>query len=107
MAEELSAQVACDRTAFSPAERERRLELLALLRGRVQEVIEVAGGYALRFVPGSEVLRDGAELIALERRCCPFLRFELRLEADGGPLWLEVAGSAAARAILREELGLG
>jgi hypothetical protein len=33
------------------------------------------------------------EWIGLEQRCCPFFEFELRFEADGGPVWLHLMGS--------------
>jgi hypothetical protein len=37
------------------------------------------------------------ELIALERRCCPFLAFELRSEAEGGDVTLRIGGRAGVR----------
>jgi hypothetical protein len=102
-----SAAPACDLGALSPAQRRRRAELAGRMKAAAQQTIEVAGGYAFRFEPEASLLQGLAELIDLQRRCCPFLRFELRLEADGGPLWLEVAGIGAAQEVVRAELGLG
>jgi hypothetical protein len=34
-----------------------------------------------------------AEWIALERRCCPFFRFQLDVEGETGPVWLRLTGA--------------
>lgn len=59
-------------------------------------------GYAVRY-PADALLAAG--FVALERRCCPFFRFELGVEPDGGPPWLSIAGPEGAKAFLAAELG--
>ena len=96
--------VAC---SLSTAEvRERRGAVLAPLAAAVEEVKGLENGLALRFAAGGAILAGLAELIELERRCCPFLRFVLAVEAGGGPLWLSLTGPPGTRAFLASELGL-
>ena len=42
-----------------------------------------------------------AQLIVFERECCPFLRFNLSVEATNGPLWLELTGPDGTKAFLQ------
>lgn len=69
---------------------------------RVEQVVELPDGYAYRF-PAAEA---GGEallgFVAAERRCCPFLAFELAFEPDGGPVWLRLRGSADAKRFVRD-----
>jgi hypothetical protein len=44
--------------------------------------------------------------VTLERRCCPFLRFELRLSEEDDVVELGLRGREGVRAFLTEELGL-
>jgi len=39
-------------------------------------------------------------MIDAERRCCPFLRFQVVAEAGNGPVWLEVTGPVGTRQFL-------
>jgi hypothetical protein len=96
--------VACLLT--EPELRERRRTVLADFRAAQLEVRDLADGYAFRFAPGSREIAGLAELIDLERQCCPFLRFRLTVEPAGGPLWLELTGPEGTREMLAHELGL-
>lgn len=67
----------------------------ALLPGllvRAQAREPIPGGFRWRFEPEAGLLHDAAAVIEAERRCCRFLSFALRIEADGGPIWLDVTG---------------
>jgi len=52
----------------------------------------MADGFRWRFTPGSGLLAAIVKAIDMERQCCRFLRFELTVEPDDGPIWLEVLG---------------
>src|ERR1700682_2871661 len=79
--------VVCELTG--PEFQERRIRVLRKVREAVIEVRELADGYAYRF-PANEIwITELASLIALERQCCRFLQFSIRLEAGDGPIWLE------------------
>lgn len=96
----------------APELRARESGLLAKLAAQVLEREPLSAGTAgseglrLRFAATSELLAEVAELIALERQCCPFLRFSLTVEAAGGPLWLELSGPPGTRSFL-DTLPLG
>jgi len=96
--------IAC--TLSAPELREREATVLAEVRARVQEVQDLDSGYALRFDAGEGILVLLATLIDLERRCCPFLRFDLKVLPGGGPLWLELSGPEGTRSFLRTVLDL-
>jgi len=57
-------------------------------------------GARWRFQPSSQLMLALATMIDAERRCCPFLRFQVVAEADNGPVWLEVTGPVGTRALL-------
>lgn len=78
----------------------RRDGLLRQVGQSILETQERANGFASRFPPEQfEVL---AQVIALERHCCAFLRFTLTLEPGGGPLWLEITGPAGSKEFLTD-----
>jgi hypothetical protein len=99
--------VACLLTA--PELRQRRSTVLAAFRAAQLEVKEVADangdGFAFRVAPSGAQLSALAELIELERQCCPFLRFSLTVEPGDGPIWLTLTGPTGTRELLRYELG--
>lgn len=71
----------------------------------LQEIHELPDGFALRF-PGDDLwARKLIEFITFERECCPFLSFELEFAADGGPIWMSVAGPGGAKEFIRAEVG--
>jgi len=77
-------------------------ELAGGLFTAVEEVAELPDGYAYRFPSNGNQLDLLLEFIAAERRCCPFLTFELAFEPHGGPLWLRLRGSPRVKAFIAE-----
>ena len=57
-------------------------------------------GMRWRFRPSTELLTALVTTIDAERRCCRFLRFEVAVEPDEGPLSLTVTGPAGTREFL-------
>lgn len=99
------APLACDLTVLEPKLRAEHMALAGyLLHEAMAERIELEDGYAFRFP--AELFDKLAAFVANERRCCPFLRFELIVEPDGGPLTLRITGRLGAKEVLRAELGL-
>ncbi|MGE0791731.1 MAG: hypothetical protein AB7S26_39010 [Sandaracinaceae bacterium] len=97
-----AAPVACIPSAIPTAERPRWLELARRVYAKVEEVCELPDGYALRLPGDAVTLVETAEYVGRDRMCCVFLRWTLRVEPEGGPVWLCVTGSAAGKALLRE-----
>ena len=90
--------IACTLTA--PELHERRSTVLQKVRRAVQGVKELEDGYAYTFPSASEWLSEVAGLIELERQCCPFLRFRLTVEENGGSLLLEMTGPEGTKDFL-------
>jgi hypothetical protein len=66
----------------------------------VQQVKELADGYAFRF-PGSDAWANTLlQFITFERGCCPFFRFALVFEPEQGPIWLHLSGPEGVKAII-------
>src|SRR5262245_49465020 len=59
-------------------------------------------GYAFRFEPAA--LADVARFIDNERKCCPFLTFQLEIGPGEAPLWLRMTGPEGTRPVLDAEL---
>jgi hypothetical protein len=102
--EDRTGAIAC---SLSPdAIRAGRAGLLPGLREQASEVMETVNGFRLTFAPSSETLLMIARAIDAERQCCRWLRFDLTVTADGGPIHLELSGPRGAQAFLREVLAM-
>jgi hypothetical protein len=60
----------------------------------------IENGFRFEFQASSDVLSSIVRMIDAERQCCPFLRFQLTVEAAGGPVVLDVAGPAGSQEFL-------
>lgn len=90
--------VACDLTSADL--QERRRTVLEKLRDAVVEVKELADGYIYSFASEGNRFKELADMIDLERQCCPFLQFRLNVAAGGGPLQLEITGPEGTKDFL-------
>lgn len=70
----------------------------------VEDVKELDDGFEFRLPASSDWLREAGRLLAGERECCPFLRYELVSEADGGPIRMRFRSEDAMRKGLKEEV---
>lgn len=93
-----SLPIAC--TLTTPELQERSTTVLQKVRRAVLEVRELEDGYAYTFPSASEWLSEVAGLIDIERQCCPFLRFRLTVEENGGKLLLEITGPEGTKEFL-------
>ena len=92
--------IACELT--QPEIEERRQGLLPALLLHALERTAVAEGFRWRFAPGSDLLAAVVQAIDRERQCCRFLRFQLTVEPDTGPVWLEVTRPQGTAKFLEE-----
>lgn len=100
-----SGEIICVPSAIPAAERGQHFaSARELFAQRALEVRELPDGYAIRFA--RDALEAVTRFVSNERLCCPFLRFELRLESGEGPLWLRMMGPPGTPAMLRAELGV-
>jgi len=99
------AALACDPTGIAAEARPGHFALARrLFTEGVRERREWREGYAFCF--DTDALEDVARFVANERKCCPFLDFEIAVQS-AGPVWLRLAGPAGTRAFLDAELPLG
>lgn len=76
----------------------RKAALLPGLVGRADSREETATGMRLRLP--ADALSAVLQTVDAERKCCRFLRFDITVEPDGGPIWLELAGPPGTREFL-------
>jgi hypothetical protein len=95
--------IACN---LSDSERATRgEEITQNLFKHVQQVKELADGYAYRFPAGKEWAGKLMEFILAERDCCPFFTFELVFEPNPGPLWLRLRGGQGVKEFIASAFG--
>jgi hypothetical protein len=75
----------------------RREGLLSDLLRRADERQDLTAGHRLRFAAAEDTLAAIARTVEAERHCCRFLRFQITVEPDGGPIWLELTGPPGTR----------
>jgi hypothetical protein len=102
----MTSPIACRMDALDTGERARRTEALSLLRARLSKQWQTEEGLAFRWVQG-EVLPLVAELVSLERRCCPFIEFRIEVHAEGGAIELHLGGREGVRDFLVATFGAG
>jgi hypothetical protein len=97
--------IVCRPQALSNEERSRSQSLRTELAGATQETKELPTGYAFRYRPDATLFQKAAEWITLERRCCPFLTFELGWQqGDDSAPWLAVTGPQGTKEFLAAEM---
>ena len=90
--------VAC---ALSPETlRAQRAQLLPGLVTMAVGRERIPNGLRLQFAASSDVLQIIASTVDAERQCCRFLRFDMTVEPDGGPVWLTLSGPAGTAEFL-------
>jgi hypothetical protein len=72
--------------------RTRRAALLSGLVARAEVRQDLPNGFRARFASASDVLATVLQTVEAERHCCKFLKFQVTVDPDDGPIWLEVTG---------------
>jgi hypothetical protein len=97
--------VACVPSAIEPAERTAHF-VLARKLFEVQPGTREALPNGLAFRLPSDSLNAVARFVANERKCCPFITFEITVEPGDGAVSLRMTGPDGTRAVLEAELDL-
>jgi hypothetical protein len=96
--------LACNAFVLSPEQRNRHFdELGPALRALRKSVREFDDGYEFEFPADPATLQLLAEWSIQERMCCPFFDINLRLEREGGPLWLRLTGRKGTKEFIKME----
>jgi hypothetical protein len=94
--------MACVPEAIPPGERAAHAALIGRLLSGSLERTPLDDGYALRFP--AESFADVARFVENERRCCPFLTFQVTVAR--GEVALRLTGPSGTRTFLEAELSL-
>ncbi len=91
---------ACELT--SPELRERKTWLQHALQAHIRGHEWLDQGLRISLAYSSEAVAMAGELIQLEAQCCPFLRFDLRVEPAISAIELRLTGPDGTKAFLRD-----
>ena len=95
---------ACVPSALSPTLRKRHFEELGpRLRSLRKGVHELPDGYEFEFSSDPATYAMLSEWMFQERSCCPFFDLDLRLDREGGAMWLRLTGRQGVKDFIREE----
>ena len=95
---------ACNRLALTAEQRKRHFdELGPKLRSLKESVRELPNGYEFEFSPDSNIVQLVAEWAVGERACCPFFEIDMRLEREGGSLWLVLTGREGVKQFIQAD----
>jgi hypothetical protein len=76
----------------------RKAALLPGLVRRAESREDTADG--VRYSFSADTFSMLASTVEAERQCCRFLRFDISIEPDGGPIWLSLSGPPGTRDFL-------
>jgi len=79
---------------------QRRAELEAEIFNGILETRELEDGYGFRFPESDEWVQKLTQLILFERECCSFFRFELIVEPEHGPVWINLRGGPEVKSFI-------
>ena len=97
--------IACVPSAIEASERPMHFALARkLLSQESAKRAALATGLEFQLPPDS--LGDIARFVANERKCCPFMTFDIKVAPDGGAITLRMTGPAGTREVLEAELDL-
>lgn len=96
----------CDLFVLNDRDRIRRTNLVKEMTATLRELYEIPTGFGFVFDASTATLAQVLEFIALERLCCPFLRFELGVPEENGPIRMEITGREGVKQYLSTELGI-
>ncbi len=93
---------ACDTMALTPEQRKRHFEELGpMLRSLRESVHELPDGYEFEFPADQKTFALVTEWAIQERLCCPFFDIDVRLDREGGPLWLRLTGREGTKDFIK------
>lgn len=102
----INGPIACDLSALNEQEQQRRSQLASRLLDAAHEIVSVADGYMFRFDEAETDLREVAEFISLERRCCPFLELKIEIGNQKDSIDLHIHGREGVKEFVAAELGI-
>ena len=77
--------------------RTRRNTVLKEIKAGMRETSEMRNGYRFSFPKDNSWIRKISEMIILEKECCPFLNFKLKINGGQESIILELTGPKGAK----------
>lgn len=96
----MSADIPIACTLSAPELREREQTVLKAFGTHVRKVEARLDGYTIEVAATDEGIAAAMALVQVERLCCPFLRFDLTVEASAGAVRLALSGPPGTREFL-------
>lgn len=93
--------IACTPATVPPELRARWVELGRWVYGAIGELRGLPDGYACRLPSDAQSLLRAAEYVSLDRHCCKFVTWQLRIEPDEGAVWLWITGPEGTKDFCR------
>ena len=93
--------IACDLTKLSKEQHARERELLQRFKGTAAVLRQETDALEFSWPGDPQSLAELGEFLGLERLCCPFLTFELRVSKDAAVV--RVSGLPGSGAVLAAE----
>lgn len=90
----------------SPEIQQRKVTVIASLKKKILDKIELSNGYSYKFKGDDNVLTELTEFIKTERLCCDFFDFEIKVSSNVSPTWLSITGPKGAKDFIATELDL-
>lgn len=97
--------IACDLTALDPEERQIEQRLLHHFRSMFTNVVWNGSEHHVSVPADRATLSRLGEFLALERRCCPFVRFALMVDSSESAS-LTITGPPGSREFIEQTFGL-
>jgi hypothetical protein len=83
----------------------RRKNYLDKTAALLVDSTEIEHGFIYKFPLKPAILQDLAEIIDLERQCCPFLNFKLTVESGTDFVALELTGTNGTKEVIKSLFG--
>ncbi len=87
-----------DQAAFE----QRKLSIIELFKGATSTEL-TSSGYTFYFPSDGTWLSDLTTFIEVERHCCAFFQFDLRIPPHHAPLSLTISGASGVKAFLQQQ----
>jgi hypothetical protein len=83
---------------------ELKAVIAAEMLDHANSITELPAGYELRFAGTDEWIGRVFDFVRLERQCCPFIRFEVGLSPNDGPVTLRLLGNPEVKRFIASEI---
>jgi len=92
--------------SLTNVELKERKETIEKFKSLIYEKNEIENGMVFKFEGADDNLESIMNLVKLERKCCTFLTFDVKVKKNTYPLELTISGPEGTRDFLIHELGL-